>query len=46
MDREALAEELRGIIEKYLNEHGLELVDMILRYEGPDLFLRLSLIHI
>jgi len=41
MDREAIQEELRFIIIEYLENKGLDLVDLIYRYEGRDLFLRI-----
>ncbi|MFA5275796.1 MAG: ribosome maturation factor RimP [Candidatus Omnitrophota bacterium] len=40
MDRQAVIEELKIIIEKYLKENNLELVDLIYRNEGRDLMLR------
>ncbi len=33
--------QIRGIIEDYLNNQGMEPVDLIYRYEGRDLFLRI-----
>lgn len=41
MDKLELIEELRGIIRGYLENRQLVLVDLIYRYEGPELFLRL-----
>ncbi len=43
MDRQALIGELTGIIGEYLKVQGLELVDIVYRYEGRDLFLRILL---
>lgn len=43
MDRETLINELSGIIGDYLKGKGLDLVDLIYRYEGRDLFLRILL---
>ncbi|MEW6101628.1 MAG: ribosome maturation factor RimP [Candidatus Omnitrophota bacterium] len=40
MDRSGLIEELRVLIGDYLKSEGLELVDLIHRYEGRDLVLR------
>ena len=40
MDREALANELRVIIEGYIASQGLDLVEFTYRYEGRDLVLR------
>lgn len=40
MDRQAVQEELRIIISEYLENRGLDLVDLIYRYEGGDLVLR------
>ena len=41
MDRQAIMGELRSIIENFLFSQGLDLVDLILRYEGRDLVLRI-----
>lgn len=41
MDRESLINELRKILGDYLEEAGFQLVDLIYRYEGGDLFLRI-----
>lgn len=41
MDRETLINELTNIISDYLKSQKLDLVDLIYRYEGRDLFLRL-----
>lgn len=41
MDRDQIQEELKGIIEEFLRGQGFELVDLIFRYEGRDLFLRI-----
>lgn len=40
MDRQAIIEELRIIIGDYLKNEGFDLVDLICRYEGRDLILR------
>lgn len=40
MDREKEISELRTIIEAFLKNEGLELVELIYRFEGRDLFLR------
>lgn len=40
MDRYELAEKLREMTGRYLESRNLELVDLIYRYEGSDLFLR------
>lgn len=40
MDREAFIAELRIIIGDYLKGEGLDLIELIYRYEGRDLFLR------
>jgi len=40
MDKEAMIAELRVAIEEYLKDQGLELFDIIHRYEGRDLVLR------
>ncbi|MBM3246562.1 MAG: ribosome maturation factor RimP [Candidatus Omnitrophica bacterium] len=40
MDREAVSAELRGIFAEYLEGRGIELIDLLCRYEGRDLFLR------
>ena len=39
MDRQAIIEELRVIIQDYLKAKTLDLVDLIYRYEGQDLVL-------
>lgn len=39
MDKLAIIEELRNVVQGYLNPRNLELVDFIYRYEGRDLFL-------
>lgn len=41
MDRQAIIEELKVIIENYLKSQSLDLVDFIYRYEGRDLVLRI-----
>lgn len=41
MDRQAIITELTDIIGDYLRNQGLDLVDLIYRYEGRDLFLRI-----
>lgn len=41
MDKQAFIEELRGIIGGYLEAGGLELIELIYRYEGESLFLRI-----
>jgi ribosome maturation factor RimP len=41
MDRQAVVTELTVIIEDYLKDQGLDFVDLIYRYEGRDLFLRI-----
>lgn len=41
MDRFAIISELRGIIEEYLKDNSLILVDLIYRYEGNNLILRI-----
>jgi ribosome maturation factor RimP len=41
MDRMSVIAELRGIIEDYLKNNNLILVDLIYRYEGKNLVLRL-----
>lgn len=41
MDRQRLAEEIRKTIADFISAHGLELVDLIYRYEGRDLYLRI-----
>lgn len=41
MDRQTLINELTNIIGDYLKAQGLELVNLIYRYEGKDLFLRI-----
>ena len=40
MDRNALIEELKVVIQDYLKNKNLDLVDLICRYEGRDLVLR------
>lgn len=40
MDRQEILAELEGIIGDYLQAQGYELVELICRYEGRDLFLR------
>lgn len=40
MDRDALIEELMAIIQDYLKNKNLDLVDLIYRYEGRDLILK------
>lgn len=40
MDKQAVIEELLNIIGAYLKDRGLDLVELIYRYEGRDLFLR------
>lgn len=40
MDRRALIEELKVIIQDYLKDKNLDLVDIIYRYEGRDLVFR------
>jgi ribosome maturation factor RimP len=41
MDRQAIIEELKVIIEDYLKSQRLDLVDFIYRYAGRDLILRI-----
>lgn len=41
MDRQELITQIKGLIEDYLKSHGVTLVDLIYRYEGHDLFLRI-----
>jgi ribosome maturation factor RimP len=41
MYREEIRLELRELITQYLSNKGLDLVDVVLRYEGRDLFLRI-----
>jgi ribosome maturation factor RimP len=41
MDRQAIVDELKSIIQDFLLAQGLDLVDLILRYEGRDLVLRI-----
>lgn len=41
MDRQQILEELRGMMSDYLEGQGLDLVDLIYRYEGRDLVLRI-----
>jgi ribosome maturation factor RimP len=41
MDRQALINELTGILSDYIKNQGLDLIDVIYRYEGRDLFLRI-----
>lgn len=41
MDKQDLAPELQAIITEYLKRDGFELVDIVYRYEGRDLFLRI-----
>lgn len=40
MDREGLVKELRIVLDDFLKVRGLDLVDLIHRYEGRDLILR------
>lgn len=40
MDRESLVKELKIILDDFLKSKGLDLVDLIHRYEGRDLILR------
>lgn len=40
MDKEALLNEVRMLAEEYLRAQALDLVDLIYRFEGRDLFLR------
>lgn len=41
MDRREIINELTQIIGDYLKDRGLDLVDLIYRYEGRDLFVRI-----
>ena len=41
MDRQAIITELKNIIADYLKIQGLDLIDLIYRYEGKDLILRI-----
>ncbi|MFA5410528.1 MAG: ribosome maturation factor RimP [Candidatus Omnitrophota bacterium] len=41
MDRQELISQLRALAQEYLKERGLDLVDIIYRYEGRDLVLRI-----
>jgi len=40
MDRDTIVNELRSITEEYLKLKNVDLVELIYRYEGKDLFLR------
>lgn len=40
MDKHELIDELKTLIGTYLKGHGLEMIDLIYRYEGRDLILR------
>lgn len=41
MDRDRIEQDLRNLINDYLMSRSLELVELIFRYEGRDLFLRI-----
>ncbi len=41
MDKQEIIDELRNIIAHYLEGQGFSLVDIIYRYEGKDLFVRI-----
>ena len=41
MDRQAVIAELRAIAEECLREEGLRLIDLVYRYEGRNLFLKI-----
>jgi ribosome maturation factor RimP len=41
MDKQELITQIKGIIEDYLKSQREQLVDLIYRYEGQDLFLRI-----
>ena len=41
MDREEIILELRDVVGSYLKDQGLDLIDLIYRYEGRDLILRI-----
>ena len=41
MDKTELESQVRSVIEDYLRGRGMELVDLICRHEGGDLFLRI-----
>lgn len=41
MDRQTIINELRSIIGEYLKMKDFDLIDLIYRYEGKDLFLRI-----
>ena len=41
MDRQTRIEELRGMIQEFLNSQHFDLVDLIHRYEGRNFFLRI-----
>jgi len=41
MDKELLFAELKELIGNFLQDQGLDLVDLIYRYEGRDLFLKI-----
>lgn len=41
MDRQEIISELKDIIDNYLKDKALDLVDLMYRYEGRDLFLRI-----
>jgi ribosome maturation factor RimP len=41
MDRREIIAELRDVIGSYIKEQGLDLVDLVYRYEGGGLFLRI-----
>lgn len=41
MDRQEIIAKLRDVIGSYIKEQGLDLVDLVYRYEGRGLFLRI-----
>jgi ribosome maturation factor RimP len=41
MDRQARIEELKGMIQEFLRRQHFDVVDLIYRYEGRDLYLRI-----
>jgi ribosome maturation factor RimP len=41
MEREVVINEIRGVIEEYLQKGGFELIELIYRFEGRDIVLRI-----
>ena len=41
MDRQTIINELRDLLGSYLKDQGLDLVDLIYRYEGRNIYLRI-----